>query len=351
MDNNRFANAKLEASLTMATILMKSGIIDSANVRETRDTILEVLYNYSLFPIEHTDLAITDEQEFEEYCQFYIMKKYLAGTTQGSIDQVIREVRIFHDFIKKRIHEITADDIDVYLAHLAFQNKYKKTTLRNRKAYISSFFTLLEKNRKIPRNPLDGVDPIRVDIEYEKILSKTNLVKLEENCRDYREKALLTLFLETGLRVRECSNLNIVDVNFNDKTIFVHQGKGGKDRIVPIGEKGIHMLQRYLTLERKDIDITDAIAIDKPLFVTLRYPHRRLSKDAIEEVLKHLGERCGLSRVHPHLLRKTYATTLYKQGVPLNTIAKLLGHANLETIARYVVITKSDVKKVLNHVI
>lgn len=86
-------------------------------------------------------------------------------------------------------------------------------------------------------------------------------------------------------------------------------------------------------------------AIDSPLFSTLIKPYRHMNKSGVENILKTLGENSGVIRLHPHLLRATFATNLSKKGVPIDVIAKLLGHANLNTITRYVLVTDDYIQK------
>lgn len=344
------SDIKLNISLQIAFTMHKNNIINEDQVKSVRDIVISMLYDYSLFQIEHTELTTTDEEEFRSLCEFYTTKKFIAGVQGESIKQVLNEVVKFHDFIRKRIQDVTTEDIDVYLVHRSSTSKIKRTTLHGIRLYLSSFFSLLYKNRKITDNPMDGVESIKEEITYETPLSKTEITKLEDCCESYREKAMIALFLETGLRVTEFSNLNIDDVNFQKMEVFVRLGKGKKDRVVPFGEKSSHLLQQYLTYERPDIDAYNKIVpIETPLFTQTRNTKRRLTSGGIQDIIKGIGIKANITRIHPHLLRKTYATSLYKQGIPVNVIAKLLGHANLDSISRYVVIDDNDIKNVLNN--
>lgn len=342
---------KTDVSLKIALMMVDRGLVDESKLRDIKDIIVTVLYDYSIFKIEHTELAKTDEEEFRQLCEFYTTKKYIAGIQKESIRQVLSEVVKFHNFIKKRIPEITTEDIDFYLANRSINSNLKRSTLHGCRLYLSSFFALLYKNKRIVDNPMDGVDSIKLEVTYEVPLSKTEITKLEECCETYREKAMITLLLETGVRVAEFCNLNIEDLDFQKMELFVRQGKGSKDRVVPFGEKSTHIVKQYLLNERPDIDIANGIfPIESPLFTQVKSSvGKRLTTGGVQDILKKIGIKAGITRVHPHLLRKTYATTLYKQGVAINIIARLLGHANLDSISRYVVINNNDIKNVLNN--
>ena len=108
-------------------------------------------------------------------------------------------------------------------------------------------------------------------------------------------------------------------------------------------------LQEYFKI-REDIQLNSSgmmYAINTPLFVRTDKTYHRLSKNAVENVMETLGEISGVTRLHPHLLRATFATNLARRGVDIHVIAKALGHANLRTIERYVLLTPNQISLAL----
>ena len=153
-----------------------------------------------------------------------------------------------------------------------------------------------------------------------------------------RAVAIMYFLLDTGVRVSELCSLNVDSLDFNDRRGIV-LGKGNKERYIYFSQRTVVRLKDYLATRedaknRKDV----------PLFASLDLPHERMHKGGIENILRQLGNLSGVYRLHPHLVRATFATNLSKNGVPIEVIAKLLGHANLNTIHRYVLVTDDFAK-------
>ena len=161
------------------------------------------------------------------------------------------------------------------------------------------------------------------------------ITKIKLSCYDRpRDIALIVFLLETGIRVSECMNLDISDVDFDKREVKI-LGKGNKERIVYFTGKSNVLLKRYLD-SREDINSELPCCCGVPLFVNDNKPHGRMSKSSIEHLLKKIGKDSGVTRIHPHLLRATFATELANKDMPLDMIAKLLGHANMNTLKYYV---------------
>ena len=132
-----------------------------------------------------------------------------------------------------------------------------------------------------------------------------------------RNRALLELLYSGGLRSAEVVGLDLADVDFERETVHLH-GKGGKDRVVPLGEEAAHHLARYLRDARADL----ARGADDAFFLSAR--GRRLDTSTVRRLVRH-----------PHRLRHAFATHLLEGGADLRTIQELLGHASLSTTQVY----------------
>lgn len=159
-----------------------------------------------------------------------------------------------------------------------------------------------------------------------------------------RNIAMINFMLDTGVRVSELCGINVSDVDFVNKRALV-LGKGNKERYVYFSDRIKVRLEVYFK-DRNDIIINGFGVMSSnncPLFANVNKYHGRLSKSSVEVILKKIGEISHIERLHPHLLRATFATNLARKGVDINTIANALGHANLNTIHRYVLLNDKQI--------
>jgi integrase/recombinase XerC len=143
-----------------------------------------------------------------------------------------------------------------------------------------------------------------------------------------RDQAILELFYSSGLRLAELVGLDVGDVDLDDRTVRV-SGKGSKVRIVPVGRSAIAALQRWLRL--RPVAVPDA---QNALFVSRR--GTRLSARSVQARVEHWSKRMGApSRVHPHMLRHSFASHMLESSGDLRAVQELLGHASLATTQVY----------------
>ena len=190
--------------------------------------------------------------------------------------------------------------------------------------------------QRLPRS-LD-VDAIFHLLDAPKTTSTTqarnNLPLSPKTTRDW---AMLEVLYGTGIRVSECANLNLQDVDrdhYPTTTILhIRRGKGDKDRIVPVGRCADDALHRYLAIRDKLRHPKLGILAPNALF--LNYRGGRLTPRSIERIVSHYGKTTQSHQVTPHALRHSFATHLLDGGVDLRSIQELLGHANLSSTQIY----------------
>ena len=146
---------------------------------------------------------------------------------------------------------------------------------------------------------------------------------------------MIDILYSTGIRVGELVNLNINDINFEERECIVY-GKGNKERKVYFDSKAKVHLKRYLE-HRNDYN--------EALFVTLDSPFERLKISGVEIRLRKLGQLASLDqRVHPHKFRRSMATRAIDKGMPIEQVQKLLGHQQIDTTMHYAMVNQSNVK-------
>jgi integrase/recombinase XerD len=166
------------------------------------------------------------------------------------------------------------------------------------------------------------------------ILSQEEVKALLEAPRTLRHRALLAVLYGCGVRVAEVTHLRVADIDTRRHVLWVRQGKGRKDRQTLLSSKLLELLRIYWRAERPT----------EWLFPGAN-PTRPISPKAVFLACQKAGRKAGLSKpVHPHLLRHAFATHLLEAGVNLRTIQILLGHANLETTARYLQVADVSIR-------
>ena len=236
--------------------------------------------------------------------------------------------------VNKKIEFISTDDLRKYLADYKDNNNASKTTIDNVRRVLSSFFSWLEDEDYILKNPVRRIRKIKTKKVVKEVISDENFEILRDSCSNVRDLAMIELLASTGIRVGELVNLNIDDVLFNERECVV-LGKGDSERIVYFDAKTkIHLL-KYLE-NRTDNN--------PALFVSFKKPYKRLGINGVERRIRELGNGANIKKVHPHKFRRTMATNAIDKGMPIEQVQKLLGHVQIDTTMQYAMVNQSDVK-------
>jgi integrase/recombinase XerC len=211
---------------------------------------------------------------------------------------------------------------------------------------LKTFFRLLVRRKLIAGSPLAALRgpkrahhlPAFLGKEEASRLLQTGPAKVHTAFERERDQTLFEVLYGSGLRISEACNLDLGDV-VSDGTgaqITVHEGKGGKDRIVPAGGKAWQALRAYLPL--RAILVADILAQGRPADGEALFLSRRGLRMGDREARRKLDRReCenAVKRVSPHALRHSFATHLLGEGADLRSIQEMLGHASLRTTQRY----------------
>lgn len=255
----------------------------------------------------------------------------------------------FFDFLKKEgvesFEEVTYNHLRSYISLLS-QKGLKKASVARKVSSIRSFFKWLRREGYIGKNPSASLSSPKYRRPLPRWLTEEETIRLLEAPRDddlqgVRDRAILELLYSTGLRVGELLKLRLSDLNLEQRLIRV-KGKGGKERLVPFGEKALLALKDYLS-------IREALG-PKEDFVFLNRFGKRLSPRWVQKSLKLYALKGGIFKpVTPHLLRHTFATHLLDQGADLRAIQELLGHSRLSTTQRYTHVTPTRLMEVYDY--
>ena len=270
-----------------------------------------------------------------EYMDMFISAKRIEGCSERTLAYYKATIEHMLSIIVTPLRQVQTDDLRAYLAEYQLRNNCSKTTVDNIRRNLSSFFSWLEAKDYIIKSPIRRIHKIRTGSKVKETLSEECIEKLRDSCLQIRDLAMIDLLYSTGIRVGELVNLNINDINFEERECIVY-GKGNKQRKVYFDAKTKVHLKRYLE-QRKDYS--------EALFVTLDSPFERLKISGVEIRLRKLGRLASLDqRVHPHKFRRSMATRAIDKGMPIEQVQKLLGHQQIDTTMHYAMVNQSNVK-------
>ena len=269
-----------------------------------------------------------------EYLKLFLNAKQMEGCSTRTIQYYRVTVEHFINDMQHSVRKINTEQIRDYLVRYQKINNCSKVTIDNIRRNLSSFFSWLEEEDYILKSPMRRIHKIRTKTVVKETISDEDIEKLRDHCSELRDIAMLDLLYSTGIRVGELVNLDIKDVNFEQRECVVF-GKGDKERRVYFDAKAKIHLKRYLASRTDN---------NPALFVTLGAPHDRLKISGVEIRIRELGRSLGMSRIHPHKFRRTMATRAIDKGMPIEQVQKILGHSQIDTTMQYAIVNQNNVK-------
>jgi integrase/recombinase XerD len=263
--------------------------------------------------------------------QDFIRYMQLIDRSKQTIMGYKKELIYFDNFLSVKhncpmyIKDIELKDIEDYL--LDQKKRGIASSSRSRSVYIlRSFYNYCVKKDIVIKNIASLVEPMKVKQKERDFLTEEEFESLADAIKQPVIKTVVQTMFYTGGRMSEIIHLKLEDVNLENKVIHIIEGKGGKDRDIPINNKLYDILQNYLKNIR-EADSDRFFALEKTGKVSSTYVNR-LIKEAAYEI--------GLEKdVSAHVLRHSFGTNLLEKGASVVSIQKLLGHANLAVTTRY----------------
>ncbi len=259
----------------------------------------------------------------------------IEGYSSKTIEIYSMYVTLFYKYIKKDLINITTDDIIEYLSFLKTEKKAESTTMNLVLSSLKHFYNIflkkdLDLNIKLPKKSK------KIPV----VLTSKEIISLLENITNLRNKLITQFIFSTGVRISECMDMKIKDLDFNESTGRVISGKGNKDRIIILSKKWIVDYKSYLDQRNKKI---------KSDYLFCNGFGEKLSVDTVQKFLKKASIRAGIEKkVSPHTLRHSFATNLLENDVNIRYIQQLLGHSNLNTTQIYTKVNTNKLKIIKN---
>lgn len=299
--------------------------LDIAQLKKLQEVLLE---QFAENVVDKHDISN------EEYLSLFLEAKSIEGCSERTIIYYKTTAEHFLKTVNSPIRKVTTEQIRKYLVDYQKRNNCSNTTIDNVRRNISSFFSWLEEEDYILKSPMRRIHKIKSKQPVKTIISDECIERIRDASTEIRDLAIIDLLYSTGMRVGELVNLNIDDIDFEQRECIVY-GKGDKERKVYFDAKTKIHLQQYL---KSRMDKNPA------LFVTLDAPSNRLKISGVEIRLRQLGKRLNMDRIHPHIFRRTMATRAIDKGMPIEQVQKLLGHSQIDTTMQYAIVNQNNVK-------
>ena len=253
--------------------------------------------------------------------------KSIIGRKPSTIYQYDLAVRRLAEFTNnKRFEDVTTQDLRDYLRWCKDTTKNSSVTLRNKMDALLAFYNFLYDENIVKRNPVKAVGTIAVEKRLKKTLSGEEMEALRQaSYASTRDRALLEFLYSTGVRVSECTKVEIKDCNLDTGEVFV-TGKGSKERIVYLNNNAKYYIRKFLK-ERPPKNKYS------PLFPNQK--GGKMCNRNVQLILSKIAEKAGVEDVYPHKIRRTMATDLINRGMPIEQVKVLLGHEYLDTTMIY----------------
>ena len=307
--------------------------LNEIQIARLNECLKSILNDFELFKKDN-NLSFDESKGNHELLVSFLSAKQIEGCSEKTIDYYGNTIFKMMESVNLKIESITTDDLRKYLAEYKNQSNASKSTIDNIRRVLSSFFSWLEDEGHISKNPVRRIHRIKTKRVVKEVLSDENFEVLRDKCDNIRDLAMIELLASTGIRVGELVNLNIDDVLFSERECVV-LGKGDSERIVYFDAKTKIHLQKYLESRNDD---------NPALFVSLRKPHNRLGIPGVEKRMRKLGNEAEIKKIHPHKFRRTMATNAIDKGMPIEQVQRLLGHVQIDTTMQYAMVNQNNVK-------
>ena len=265
--------------------------------------------------------------------------KYERAYSDNTVGAYMNDLNKYEEFLKKDILESDTEDLERYLKYI---KNLESTTVAHKITSIKSYFNYNIKRGIVSVNPADKVSRPKLTKHLPEYLTEEEVGKLLDvevkSPYDYRNKTILELLYSSGIRISEL--VNIKTPNYDSEECLIRiMGKGSKERIVPLGDYAVNIMNDYMNNYRPLINKkhTDYV------FVNNRGD--KISRQFIFKVITKEALKKGIKKdISPHTLRHTFATHLLKNGADLRIIQELLGHENISTTQIYTHVTNNKLK-------
>jgi site-specific recombinase XerD len=270
----------------------------------------------------------------------FIGDRKAQGLSPGTIYFYTKKLQLFLTYCNTKlitnIMEITPNDLRGYMLHLEYTGHNKGG--RHACYRVLKTFLLWWENEIEPENWSNPIRKVKAPKLNKDILEPAEVKDIRailETCNNdfygLRDRAIILALVDTGARASELLSLDLVDINLATGSVMIHSGKGGKQRTVFLGRKSRKALRLYL---KKRKQTNDAVWITKE--------NNRLAYAGLRSIIRRRSERAGVECPQIHSFRRLFALTMLRNGVDVYSLQRLMVHADLQVLRRYLAQTDKD---------
>lgn len=280
--------------------------------------------------------------------------RYERNASQRTQNEYRDDLMAFRAYFQGLDGEITWQTVDTDIIRGwvvdMMEKGHKASSVQRRLSAVKSCYRFLHSRGLVENNPARALTPPKKERPLPSFMQEDEMDTLLDTSRAFndtfkgqRDRLIVTMFYETGLRLSELIGVDVQDIDFITRNLKVRHGKGQKQRIVPFGEELTHLMYAYL--DRRTKLQTATGTSETALFLTRE--GKRISPRTVQRMV---SEKLGLvtfqQKRSPHVLRHSFATSMLNHDADLESVKELLGHSKLQTTEIYTHITFEELKKV-----
>jgi len=271
-----------------------------------------------------------------------VREKYLAQLAGGKncSNETIRsyktKIGYLEEYLIRKFNgpvyldDITFHDLDSFIIHMSTERKWKPNSVKQCHYALRAFFSYCQRKELIKKNIAEQMEPVNGERKEREHLSKAEFDRLENAIKHPLVKKVVVTLFYSGMRISECLNLVIADVDLNKNVIKVREAKNNTFREIPLHRRLKELLEDHL----KDLNLQDPFVRKQRLFATKT--SGKITAAYVNQIIGKAKEEAGLhGKVTAHTLRHSFASRLIKKNCNLVYVQKLLGHADLRTTSIY----------------
>ncbi len=282
----------------------------------------------------------TSKTQLQLSVDSFYLDREASGCTAATMIWYNKYVGALVDYLSERgvteLGQITPTHLRAWLVSLQGR-ELSGRTIHHHASTARAFLNFCVAEELLTASPMRKVKMPPMPKDILPAFSHEDIEKLLRECRTARDTAMIYFLLDTGCRAAEFCKLTVGDVDVGDGTVTIRQGKGKKDRVALMGKRSRKALLKYLAtrVERKP---------DDPLWMT-EAGDGALGDWGLRTFLKRLGRRAGVDHCSPHTFRRSFALWSLDAGMDIASLARIMGHADLQVLLRYLNQQKTHLQK------